>query len=80
MSHSYRTTDRTVIVAADGQREIQRQLTARTGLEKWMDFVAAERGWEHKQYGVGLVEMLGELTDTHDDRVPLGATGTEDEQ
>jgi len=57
-SHTYRTTDRTVIVVADGGREIQRALDAETDVDDWMDFVAARRGWERKQYGVGLVEML----------------------
>jgi len=57
-SHIYRTADRTVIVVADGGRELQRQLDSRTDVDDWMDFVTEQRGWERKQYGVGLVEML----------------------
>lgn len=57
-SHTYRTTDDTVIVVADGEREIQRQLDGEIDVDDWMEFVTAQRGWERKQYGVGLVEML----------------------
>jgi hypothetical protein len=59
-SHCYRTTDDTVIVVVDGGREIQRPLDAETDVDGWMGFVTARRGWERKQYGVGLVEMLAD--------------------
>jgi hypothetical protein len=59
-THTYRTTDRAVIAVADGTRELVETLAPGTDLDDWMDFVADQRGWADRQYGIGLVEYLAD--------------------
>ena len=56
--HTYCTLTDEVHVVADGERERVQALEDRD-IDEWMAFVAQERGgWDDRQYGVGLGEML----------------------
>jgi len=56
-SHVYRTTDETVHVVIDGEREHVADVADRP-VDDWMAFIRDRRGWATERYGVGLVDML----------------------
>lgn len=56
--HVYRTTDETVHVIQNGERELVQSVQAH-GIEAWLAYVADERGWADCRFTDGLADMMG---------------------
>jgi len=57
-SHVYRTTDETIHVVRDTEREHVQHLGARP-VEDWLAHVADARGWAETHFALGLEDFVG---------------------
>lgn len=56
--HTYRTTDETVhVVDEDGNRTHLQPLGDKS-VDEWMGYVDARRGWNKRDYGLSICDML----------------------
>lgn len=55
--HTYRTSDESVLVVRDGQR-IHREVLGPRSVDDWMAFVDERIGWDRRDYGVALSELV----------------------